>query len=149
MSLFLLQKGFSFSFPGGARRAASGVRTPQPPLRRFSHPASITSFILLAAARLKFFDRILILVLRLNGFIISLSPLFSFLNCFLFLFRSEYRRWWWANPLGMGLVFYGTYKVWHMTYMVRKQKKSTFELFASPASRNSLFSSPLSPKTKT
>ncbi|CDJ38685.1 hypothetical protein, conserved [Eimeria tenella] len=37
---------------------------------------------------------------------------------------SEYRRWWWANPLGMGLVFYGTYKVWHMTYMVRKQKKT-------------------------
>ena len=49
---------------------------------------------------------------------------------FLFFFlvhrSSEYRRWWWANPLGMGLVFYGGYKVWHMTYMVRKQKKSKF-----------------------
>ncbi|XP_026190601.1 uncharacterized protein LOC113146690 [Cyclospora cayetanensis] len=37
---------------------------------------------------------------------------------------SEYRRWWWANPLGMGLVFYGGYKAWHMIYMVRKQKKT-------------------------
>lgn len=37
---------------------------------------------------------------------------------------SQYRHWWWANPLGMGLIFYGTYKAWHMIYMVRKQKKT-------------------------
>ncbi|PFH36980.1 hypothetical protein BESB_034380 [Besnoitia besnoiti] len=37
---------------------------------------------------------------------------------------SQYRAWWWQNPLGMGLVLYGTYKAWHMIYMVRKQKKT-------------------------
>ncbi|KFG41342.1 putative transmembrane protein [Toxoplasma gondii p89] len=48
------------------------------------------------------------------------ARVFSF---FLF-FRSQYRAWWWQNPLGMGLVLYGTYKAWHMIYMVRKQKKT-------------------------
>lgn len=51
-------------------------------------------------------------------------------------FSSEYRRWWWANPLGMGLIFYGGYKAWHMIYMVRKQKKSEQNDNLSPAITN-------------
>ncbi|GBE58816.1 hypothetical protein, conserved [Babesia ovata] len=35
---------------------------------------------------------------------------------------SQYRYWWWANPLGAGLICYGVYKVWYMSYMAHKQR---------------------------
>ncbi|KAK1933438.1 hypothetical protein X943_003673 [Babesia divergens] len=35
---------------------------------------------------------------------------------------SQYRYWWWANPLGAGLVCYGVYKFWYMSYMQHKQR---------------------------
>eukprot|EP00371_Babesia_bovis_P003228 XP_001611875.1 hypothetical protein [Babesia bovis T2Bo] len=35
---------------------------------------------------------------------------------------SQYRHWWWANPLGAGLVCYGVYKFWYMSYMAHKQR---------------------------
>ncbi|KAF8819914.1 hypothetical protein IE077_003812 [Cardiosporidium cionae] len=38
---------------------------------------------------------------------------------------SQYRHWWWANPFGMGLIFFLSYKAWYMIYMVRKQKKTS------------------------
>lgn len=39
---------------------------------------------------------------------------------------SQYRYWWWANPLGSGLIIYGIYKVWYLSYMAEKQKKGKF-----------------------
>ncbi|CDR96739.1 hypothetical protein BBBOND_0306430 [Babesia bigemina] len=39
---------------------------------------------------------------------------------------SQYRYWWWANPLGAGLICYGVYKVWYMSYMAHKQRTGTF-----------------------
>ncbi|GIX60895.1 ribosomal protein S15 domain-containing protein [Babesia caballi] len=35
---------------------------------------------------------------------------------------SQYRYWWWANPLGAGLICYGVYKFWYMSYMAHKQR---------------------------
>ncbi|SBT71504.1 conserved Plasmodium protein, unknown function [Plasmodium malariae] len=35
----------------------------------------------------------------------------------------QYRYWWWANPFGMGLIFYLGYKAWYMIYMNHKQRK--------------------------
>lgn len=41
---------------------------------------------------------------------------------------SQYRHWWWANPLGAGLLIYGAYKVWYMSYMTHKQRKGSFTI---------------------
>ncbi|KAK2196488.1 hypothetical protein BdWA1_001735 [Babesia duncani] len=35
---------------------------------------------------------------------------------------SQYRHWWWANPFGAGLLVYGVYKVWYMSYVAHKQR---------------------------